>query len=127
MDKIILRKEMSGNEETFCIEVCYSMEHYGKAVILTHQFGCLNEVFASFSLTAGGFELSADIDAEAYNAQYAACTPVTFAEQHGEDAIARIQDLINPAPDFDPHALPSHEYYSHLALIKDFHKNWNEA
>lgn len=126
MDKIILRKEKLGDEETFRVDVCYSMEHNGKAVILTLQFPGLDVVFATFPLTAGGFELSADIDNEAYNAQYAAFTPVSFADKNGEDVAARIQDVINLAPESDPNALPSLEYYSHLALIKDFHKHWNE-
>ncbi|PPJ52199.1 hypothetical protein CBER1_10367 [Cercospora berteroae] len=72
MDKVILRKETPGDEETFCVDVCYSMQHNGNAVILKHKFGGLDEVCASFSLTADGFELSAGIDNEAYNAQYAA-------------------------------------------------------
>ncbi|WPB08252.1 uncharacterized protein RHO25_012917 [Cercospora beticola] len=126
MDKVTLRKEKSGDEETFCVDVCYSMQHNGEVVILKHKFGGLGEVFASFSLTAGGFELSVNIDNDAYNAQYAAFTPVTFADQHGEDVAARIQDFINIAPESDPNAVPSEKYYSHLALIKDFHKNWNE-
>ncbi|GIZ49352.1 hypothetical protein CKM354_001238200 [Cercospora kikuchii] len=123
MELVILRKEKSEDEETFCVDVCYSMQHSGKAVVLKHKSPGLGEVFTSFTLTAGGFELSADIDNEGYNAQYAAFTPVNFADKNDFVVLARIQDLINPAHESNSNALQSHEYYSHLALIKDFHKN----